>query len=389
MVECAARRGLWLAGALGVLLAPGARGGELAPETASVATLPAAPSPHWLWVSTLSLGIDGTSYLVDGDSGHVLGMLSTGFFADTLAFAPDHRAIYGVETYFSRGSRGERTDVVTVYDPASLAAVDEIVLPTRRAISHPMPNKVALSDDGRFLWIYNYTPGQSVSVVDVAAKRFAGEIETSGCALVYPSGARRFRMLCGDGSLLSVVVNEQGSERRRQRSPPFFDPRRDPVTEKAVRAGDRWLFVSGAGLVHPVDASGDEPIFEPVWSLFDAEDRAGSWQVGGTQHLALHEASGTLYAVVHRGEPGSYKQPGSEIWVYDLGRRERVRRLRPRQLVQSLGVSQDGEPLLFSAFMGSPSLDVYDARSGEFQRTVPEMLLAPNLIQVPWRAARP
>ncbi len=370
------------------VFAAGAALAQIAPERASVARLAPTPEPHWLWVSTLSLGVDGSVHLLDADRGRALGMISTGYFSDTLAFAPDHAAIYAVETYFSRGTRGTRTDVVTVYDPASLAPVDEIVIPPRRAVGFPMPNKVALGDDGRFLWIYNYTPAQSVAVVDVKERRYAGEIETAGCALVYPSGARRFHMLCGDGTLLTVRVDDAGRLAGKSRSERFFDPRRDPVTEKAVRAGPRWLFASVGGLLHAVDGSGAEPVFDAPWSLLDDADRAGGWAIGGNQHLAAHAPSGTLYSVVHQGEAGTYKQPGGEIWVYDLAKRRRTARFEPRRPVQSVEVSQDAEPLLFTAFMGAQQVDVYDAKSGDFVRSIPGILLAPNLMQVPWRGAR-
>src|SRR5688500_20210955 len=44
-------------------------------------TLPAKPGPHWVWVNDIVFHhmADGKSFLVDGDSGRMLGMLSTGF----------------------------------------------------------------------------------------------------------------------------------------------------------------------------------------------------------------------------------------------------------------------------------------------------------------------
>src|SRR5439155_1570647 len=85
------------------------------------------------------------------------------------------------------------------------------------------------------------------------------------------------------------------------RGEPFFDPQKDPVTEKAVRRGNEWLFVSFEGVVHPVDMSGETPRFGETWSLVDDAGRRASWRIGGAQHLAVHAASGRLYALMHQG----------------------------------------------------------------------------------------
>ena len=71
------------------------------------------------------------------------------------------------------------------------------------------------------------------------------------------------------------------------RTDPFFDPQKDPVTEKAVRRGATWYFVSYDGVVHPVDVSGDPVRFGDAWPLLDDQDRAASWRIGGGQLLAV------------------------------------------------------------------------------------------------------
>src|SRR5207249_4995007 len=101
--------------------------------------------------------------------------------------------------------------------------------------------------------------------------------------------------LFANGAALTVTLDDTGHETRVERSEPFFDPQKDPVTEKAVRRGSEWLFVSFEGVVHPVDVGGDMPRFGETWSLVDDADRRAAWRVGGGQHLAVHAASGRLY----------------------------------------------------------------------------------------------
>ena len=168
----------------------------------TVATLPAA-SPHWVWVNDFVFPhmTDGQARLIDGDSGRFLGMLSTGYGFTRIVLAKEGNVIFSPETYFSRGTRGTRTDVVSLYDPTHLSAVGEIVIPPKRASNMPMMADSELTDDGRFLLIYNFTPAQSVTVVDTHSRTLVDEIETAGCALDFPTGPRSFFSICGDGTL--------------------------------------------------------------------------------------------------------------------------------------------------------------------------------------------
>src|SRR5213594_5044070 len=245
-----------------------------------VLSLPERPGPHWFWLSDVILH---RTALFDGDTGELLGAISSGTagvgFVIAPLFSPDHREIYLAETYYSRGVRGERTDVVTVYDAATLQPLDEIGIPPRRAEYFPGNAANALSDDGRFAAVFNLTPVTSLSIVDVKSRRFTTEVSTPGCSLVYAAGPHRFLMLCANGAALTVALDDTGHETRVERSEPFFDPQKDPVTEKAVRRGSEWLFVSFEAVVHPVDVAGDAPRFGETWSLVGDADRRAAWRV--------------------------------------------------------------------------------------------------------------
>jgi len=360
---------------------------DLKPESVppAINVLPAAANPHWVWVSDIVFHhmTDGKAYLVDGDSGKFLGMLSTGMGFAGLELPSDYAQIYSPETYYSRGTRGERTDVVTFYDPRELKPTGEVVIPPKRFSAMPTLNQYGLTDDDRFLIIYNFTPAQSVSIVDVKERKLVGETETAGCALVLPSGKRRFQMMCGDGSLLTVTLNDQGEVVKKQRNKPFFNPKGDWVTEKAVRWGNTWIFVSYKGNVYPVDVSGERPKPGKVWSLFTAEERAESWRPGGIQHLAVHESDGKLYALVHHGGDGSHKDPGQDVWVYDLKTQMRTQKIKLERLATAIQVSKDDAPLLFTIFIANPTLDIYDAVSGKHLRSVGEIGLTPTVLQTP------
>jgi methylamine dehydrogenase heavy chain len=359
---------------------------EIKPESLpEPVILPADPNPHWVWVSDIVFHhmADGKAYLVDGDSGQFLGMLSTGMGYVAPELPADYSQIYSPETYFSRGTRGERTDVITFYDPRELKPTAEVIIPPKRFSGMPTHNNIALTDDDRFLIVYNFTPAQSVSIIDVKEQRLVGETTTAGCALALPSGDRSFLMMCGDGSLMSVTLNDKGEVINKQRNQPFFDPQTDPVTEKAVRWGDTWIFVSFKGDVYPVDVSGDQPKPGKSWSLFSDAERSESWRPGGIQHLTVHESSGKLYSLVHQGGTDTHKDPGMDVWVYDLKTQKRIQKIKLDKLSTSIQVSKDDSPLMFSIFIGAPVLDVYDAASGELLRSVDEIGFTPTLLQTP------
>jgi methylamine dehydrogenase heavy chain len=402
---------------LAALVIAGAAGRAAEPEAVGkVVTLAEQPGPHWFWLSDVILH---RTALFDGDAGQLLGTITSGTPGVGFAILPlassDHSEIYLAESYFSRGVRGERTDVVTVYDGKTLQPVGEIGIPPKRAEYFPGNASSALSDDGQFLAVFNLTPMTSLSIVDVRARRFVTEVPTPGCSLVYAAGPRRFFMLCANGEALVVTLDDAGTPSV-TRSARFFDAQKDPLTEKAVRRANEWLFVSFDGVIQPIDVSGDTLAPGERWALFDDADRRDSWRIGGGQLLALHAPSGRLYALVHQGGPDSHKEPGTEVWVYDLASRKRVQRiallnplvsfigqqasfapdrtsgrvgrlllgrLMPNPGIERILVTQDPKPVLVAAASLPPTVTIHDAMTGAVLREVSEPGLAGSLLVSP------
>ena len=352
-------RRAWARAALALMASTcGARGwAQLPAEPPAVEQLPSKPTPHWVWVNDTSFFAypDGRAFLVDGDSGKMLGMLSTGFSFNGVLVPKAGGVIYSPEIYFSRGTRGTRTDVVTIYDATRLEPVGEIEIPPKRASILPMAGAQALTDDERFLLIYNFTPAQSVTVVDTRSRKFVGEIETAGCALVYPTGPRSFFSICGDGALLVTTLTDAGT----------------------------WLFASFEGVLHPLRATAAGVEAEPTWPLFTQQELAQHWRTGGLNHLAVHGGSGRLFSIVHQGGPETREELGEEVWVYDVASRKKAQTIAMRNKVGSIQVSQDDHPLLFACAMEANRLDIYDVTSGRYLRTVEPLGQTPALLVTP------
>jgi methylamine dehydrogenase heavy chain len=196
------------------------------------------------------------------------------------------------------------------------------------------------------------------------------------------------------------------------RSTRFFDPVVDPVTEKGVRDGATWWFVSFEGLLHEVDFGDDAPSAKARWPLFTDEELERGWRVGGAQHVTYHRGTKRLYSVVHEGGPGSHKDPGAEIWVYDVPAQKKIdvfaapnlvaaflgpqagfdatgttgkilNFLLPNMGVHSVAVTQDESPLLFYRHADLGAVGVMDALSGEHLRDIEEAGLSGTLLVVP------
>ena len=97
-------------------------------ETLTVARLPEA-SPHRLYVSDISINhiVDGRLHVIDGDGLNYLGMISTGY-AGNATLSLDRKELYVATTYYSRLSRGERSEVVDIHDTQTLEHRGEIVV---------------------------------------------------------------------------------------------------------------------------------------------------------------------------------------------------------------------------------------------------------------------
>jgi methylamine dehydrogenase heavy chain len=368
--------------AAGVLAAP-------APLPAEHLTQESLPprSPHWVFVfdEAFDNEIDARVRLYDGDRYRHLGQIDAGF-TPSMNLSPDSGTTVVATTYFSRGSRGTRTDVVEFTDNKTLAVTHEIVLPAKRAQTLPTLFNVAYSSDSHFVYAAYVTPAASFGVLDPERGSVLSEIDTAGCVLVIPSGPNRVSSLCESGRLLTVTLDAQGHESGRTMSDAFFDPDRDPVFVQGIQTPKGYEFLSFLGEVHEVDLSGPAPVFAPTWSLVSAAER-GDWRPGGEQVGALQRALGRLYVPMHKGREGTHKDGGTEIWVFDTATHQRIARwpMPAASLggpVVTVQVSQDAAPLLFAA-TGKGTLAILDALTGRLKH------VERHVAQTPWMMMTP
>ncbi|WP_207264729.1 amine dehydrogenase large subunit [Pseudomonas sp. GW101-3H06] len=328
-------------------------------------TLAFPAEPHRAFIVDVEFEsfVAGRVTVVDPDQKRVLGMVPTGFAAPS-ALSHDKKTLYAADIWYSRGTRGTRTDVLTAWDTSTLSPAWEVLIPNKRAESLTQRYGLKTSGDDRFVYIYNFTPSTSVTVVDTQSKTVATEIAIPGCVLNYPVGKRRFASLCGDGSLQVVTINDQGQETARSRT-PFFDPNAEKLVERAVNVGDTYYFTTTTGTVRAVDFSGDAPKILPSWSLTTDEEKKAGWAPGGWQLMAVAPKLNRLYVLMHDAhEPMKWEDPSTLIWAFDLKTGKKIATLEAPAPIWSMQATGDDQPLLLGTDVEG-GLQIFDLKTNK------------------------
>jgi len=344
-----------------------------------VESLPDRYPETWFLVHDVSFfGMsDGRVNIVDAAAGtlpeQMKGMFNVSFIGSVLE-ARNRSEIYASETFYSRGTRGDRTDVLTIWDRASLEPIAEVVWPeAKRFQGLPVAHAMGLLDNERFLGVFNLTPAGSVTVIDLATRSIVSEIAVPGCIHVYPTGPRGFSSLCGDGRFLTTQLTESGTILEQSRGDAFFNSDTSPIYERAAMIDGMAYFPSFDGLMYPVDLSGVVAQPGTPWSMVTEAERADDWRPGG---LGLIDAdtNGRIYVLMHPGGvDGSQQGGGPEVWVFDPASQQRVLRIPLQEWGLSIALSRGEEPLLMVTNPVTMSLEIYDASSGDYLRTLEGM----------------
>jgi methylamine dehydrogenase heavy chain len=372
------------AGSMALLLAATLASAKVEPDQSDVATLKAS-GPHRFFTNGFR---DQYFGIFDADSGKMEGTIPAGY-TPNLAITPDNSHFLISETYWTHGSRGQRQDLVTIWDAKTLNLVKEITLPGRALVGGKLHN-FQLSADGAKAYVYIMLPTSSVVWVDLKKQAVGGTVEIPGCALIFPWGDSGFGSLCGDGSL--AMVNLSSDKPAVSHSKPFFDPNNDPIFDNSFidPSTGKALFLSYTGLVYPAKLGPDAAVDKP-WSINQAAGFAAAgtgtqelaWRPGGGQPAAFHRASGRLYVLMHMGAYWSHKQGGTEVWVLDTNTKKLVKRIPLAPIPTSglgndrppyygtIGVSQDTDKTLIYLVADEGGGDVVmDAASGQILRKV-------------------
>jgi methylamine dehydrogenase heavy chain len=344
--------------------------------TGVIETLPATYPPSWFLVHDAAffhMG-DGKVYIIDTAAEtlaqQVKGMVNVSMIGN-IAQSARRNEIYATETFHSRGNRGDRMDVLTIFERQTLAPAGEVILPTgKRFMGMPQRYALLLMNDDRWLGVANFSPATSVTLIDLDSRKIIGEIPTPGCVLIYPAGKSGFSSLCADGRFLSTELAADGSVAKQTRTDVFFNSDTSPIFERPAVIGDTAYFPSIAGLVHPVNVGAGVAEVGEAWNLVPEAERAENWAPSGIG-LIDRDDQGRFYIIMHPdARDGSYQGGGPEVWVYDAAAKKRVQRIKLQAWGLTLAVSRGPDPVLMVVNPTDMSLEMYDTRSGEFIKTI-------------------
>lgn len=337
----------------------------------SVESLPASYPDTWIFAHDLNFNslLDGKILIVDvaAESRNFKGMIGAGMMGQ-FQQSRLHSELYTGQTFLSRRTYGDRTDALIIFDKSTLQPIDEVILPAKRQQVVTQPNSFQLTAGERIGLVMNFTPAASVTIVDIPARTVLGEISLPGCNFVFPTGERGFSTICADGSMVTHVLNSDGSVQSSARTEPFIDIDADPIFVKNAELNGVTYFPSYQGRIQPVDFSGDTPDVLADWQFVPDELQDDNWRPSGWQVIAASDSE--LFVVMQEnGEEGSHKSGGSEVWVLDPNAKQLKRRIELHDGGLSITVTHS-DPAYLVVTNENMSLDVFDPLSGEHLRNI-------------------
>jgi len=326
------------------LIQPLAAQEVLAPEKVTVASIPAGTP--LLFVADIAIGhiVDGRLHVLNADTMQYLGLIGTAF-AGQVFVPPNSGTVWVSTSYQEKLTRGKRSDYLEAYDTSTLSIKQEIPISTTRAQALNYKPLMQGSVDGHWMFIQDATPATSISVVDLKAAKQTAEVSNAGCYGIYPAmgSGTHFATMCGDGTLASYVLKDDGSGADRKASEKIFDADKDALFLHGERDGNDWLFISFHGDVYRVNIEGETAKLADKFTF-----AADGWRPSGYQTHAFDAKTNTLFVLMHpNGEEGSHKNPAEEIWAIDMGTKKVVSRSKTT-MAFSVAVSQSDKPVVYA-----------------------------------------
>ncbi len=350
----------------------------------AVETLPAEYPDSWVFVHDVSfMHMSSGKYILMDIAGETAkdfykGMVNSSYIS-FFASAHSKPEFYVGENFYSRGHRGERTDVITIYDKRTLSPIDEVIITDgKRAEMLPSKYTMRLIADDRFLLFYKFSPATAIGVMDTDKRKIVNTIPLPTCAGIYPTGRRGFSSLCSDGSMVSYQLDSQGQVTGSERVAKFFNVDADALFEKPAIMNNIAYFPTFTGNIQELDLSAAVAVPGDKWPLVTGGDQQANWRPGGAWPAAT--ANEAIYVLMHKdGYEGSHKEPGSEIWVYEVQDKKRISRIVLQSPAIAFDITRGDKPKIIATNI-EMGLEIYDAITGSQIRTLDDFYRAGPLL---------
>lgn len=288
--------------------------------------------------------------VVSAENMKTKGNISTGLIAQML-LSKDNKQLYTASVYPKRIVWGETDAVVQRFNIASLSLLKEMSTSPKMAQVSANINTFKLSTNEKYALVQNATPAASVSVISLESGSQLLEIPTPGCWGIYPSqDDNRFSSLCGDGTVTSYQISDDGKNYLATKSDKVFDSDKDALFISSQRDGDNLIFTSFNGSLYLINDKEAKATLSDKFSY--TKGTKGNWVPGGFEVLALNKPTNLMFVSMHpKGKEGSHKDGAKEIWGIDMKSHKVVTRVKTKDAL-SIAVSQTQKPELFALSEG-------------------------------------
>jgi hypothetical protein len=314
--------------------------------------------------------------VIDPDTQRVAHTLRVRYSPD-IAVSPDGQLLYVADTYWTKVTRGELRDVLSVYDiSAGTLLRGEVEIPGRlKHKIYPIGFRTLfLSHDGRRLFFRKYgDPAVQTSRLTVLdPDTFETLAEYPACANGSLWPLPDDQLVCVGPSGIEAIDPLTGATLHRLTLPPS-----QPATPVIAQAGHRVYLVTRDAYVTVVDFTASSP--QVIADRVALNPPPGS--VVGYNHPTLDRDGSRLYLGLMSGEH-RFNGLADEIWAFDTRTWTRLGVFKPTIPAFHLAVSADGHQL-YAVNPFEKSLAIFDTAALREVAVMRELGDTPALIVVP------
>jgi DNA-binding beta-propeller fold protein YncE len=280
-------------------------------------------------------------------------------YSPEIIFSPDGAKMYVLDAYYTKATRGDWREVLSVFDARTFQVlVDDV----------PVPNRVMYkvfpegdlwfftSPDGKYLFVEKYgdpdVHALRMTVLDEATFKTAAEYPLPYCEDEHLVALGRSRLACAANGNLDIFDALTG-ERTRTIDLPDYQAWLTLLTPKS----NLWYRLTSKGIVTVVDASVAPPrVLMPEKQLPTPPDYSVGWS-----RLAALSPDGSRLYIGFVATSGELFGSGltNLIRVYDTQTWQRVGEIHLGDPAWSIAVSNDGTQL-YTMSPRAKSLSIFD-----------------------------
>ncbi|HZQ10786.1 MAG TPA: hypothetical protein VFD70_29680 [Anaerolineae bacterium] len=303
-------------------------------------------------------------------------------YTPEFAYSADGTRLYVLDTYYTKATRGEPQDILSVFDAQTLQIQrDDVPVPKRLQYKvFPVGNLwFFASPDDKYLFVVKY--GETdvhelrLTVLDANALQQVAEYLMPSCQDQRVWAWTQGRLLCASEGGLDVLDALTGKVIQHLALPSEISVQATLLSPTL----DKWYLLGQGGQVVIVDVSTDMPRRAQTTSL----PIPSGYALGFPEQLVFSKDGARLYIGL---VPTTGELAGSGltdlIYVYDTRTWSKIGEIKPADPAMYLAVSNDGTQL-YTTNPESRQLTIYDTATFQQSGVLHDLGISPSQILIP------